>query len=128
MNNQSNSPQPADPEPGLPQEKPAQPGRSWDRAWERLVRLGLGEIALRVGTGLASIALILLVVWVMGNFYLKGKANNPSQASALAATLPTATGGTGAGPVGRSTGRRHRQEWHRAAGHAAYHPAGPPAL
>jgi murein DD-endopeptidase MepM/ murein hydrolase activator NlpD len=91
MNNQSNSPQPADPETGVPQEQPAPPGRSWDRAWERLVRLGLGEIALRVGTGLASIALILLVVWVMGNFYLKGKANSPAQISALAATLPTST-------------------------------------
>lgn len=57
--------------------------------WEILVRLGLGEIALRVGTGLASIALVLLVVWVMANFYLKGDVKN--QQEAQAAALPTAT-------------------------------------
>ncbi|HZW03892.1 MAG TPA: M23 family metallopeptidase [Anaerolineaceae bacterium] len=57
--------------------------------WENLVRMGLGEAALRVGSGLASIALILLVVWVMGNFYLKGEVNSP-QTSAIAAA-PTST-------------------------------------
>ena len=76
--------------PGCLRLEPEAPGRGWGRAWERLVRLGLGEIALRVGTGLASIALILLVVWVMGNFYLKGKSTNPQQA-ALAAAIPTMT-------------------------------------
>lgn len=90
MNDQSNSPVPADSTPGMPQAEPEASGRGWGRAWERLVRLGLGEIALRVGTGLASIALILLVVWVMGNFYLKGKATSPQQA-ALAAPIPTVT-------------------------------------
>jgi hypothetical protein len=58
--------------------------------WENIVRLGLGEIALRIGTGLASIALILLVIWVMGNFYLKGEVSGQPQQSAFAAA-PTAT-------------------------------------
>lgn len=91
MNDQSNSPQPADPLTDTPQLEPAAQGRGLGRAWERLVRLGLGEVALRIGTGLASIALILLVVWVMGNFYLKGKVNGSTQDAALAASLPTAT-------------------------------------
>ena len=55
------------------------------------MRLGLGEVALSVGTGLASIALILLVVWVMGNFYLKGKVNGSPPEAAQAAALPTTT-------------------------------------
>ncbi len=47
-------------------------GRSLTQIWEGLVRLGLGETALRVGAGLVSISLILLVIWVMSTFYLKG--------------------------------------------------------
>jgi len=62
----------------------------WAQLWEGLVRLGLGEVSLRVGTGLASIVLILLVIWVMGNFYLKGQSAQPAEA-ALAASLPTPT-------------------------------------
>lgn len=54
-------------------ENPISPPPSrWASLWEKIVRLGLGEIALRVGTGLASIAMVLLVVWVMSNFYLTG--------------------------------------------------------
>jgi len=90
MTDQSNSPQPADRETSAPQVEPEVRGSGLDRIWEGLARLGLGEISLRVGTGLASIALILLVVWVMGNFYLKGSANTPKDAAA-AATLPTTT-------------------------------------
>jgi murein DD-endopeptidase MepM/ murein hydrolase activator NlpD len=62
----------------------------WAQLWEGLVRLGLGEVSLRVGTGLASIVLILLVIWVMGNFYLKGQSAKPAEA-ALGASLPTPT-------------------------------------
>jgi murein DD-endopeptidase MepM/ murein hydrolase activator NlpD len=56
--------------------------------------MGLGETALRVGTGLASIAFILLVVWVMGNFYLKGDLSTEQPAAMSAAkaqVLPSAT-------------------------------------
>lgn len=75
-------------ETGLPGEEQTQQG--WNHVWDRLVRLGLGEVALRVGTGLASIVLILIVLWVMGNFYLKGKVNGYRDA-AIAAPLPTPT-------------------------------------
>ncbi|MGD0006568.1 MAG: peptidoglycan DD-metalloendopeptidase family protein [Anaerolineaceae bacterium] len=70
--------------------KSTKPPLSWTQVWENLVRLGLGEVTLRVGTGLASFVLVLLVIWVMGNFYLKGQAA-PGDQSALAATLPTPT-------------------------------------
>ncbi len=55
------------------------------------MRLGLGEIALRIGTGLASIALIMIVLWVMGTFYLKGNVTDHRGKAAMAAPLPTAT-------------------------------------
>lgn len=76
----------------LPDLQPAvQPKpRRWNEVWERLLRLGLGEIALRTGTILASIALVLLVLWVMGSFYLKGNVVYERDA-ALAAPLPTET-------------------------------------
>ncbi len=67
----------------------AQPAQQdWRQIWENLVRLGLGEVALRIGTGLSSIVLILLVIWVMGNFYLNGQIDAPREA-VMAAGLPT---------------------------------------
>jgi len=42
---------------------------SWVRFWDRVKKLGMGDIALRTGTALVTIGLIGLVVWVMkGNF------------------------------------------------------------
>jgi len=65
---------------------------SWGQIWEGLLRLGLGEVSLRLGTALASIVLILLVVWVMRNFYLAGTANPPGSSEVVeAAPLPSAT-------------------------------------
>lgn len=71
-----------------PQEKSAP--RRWNDIWESLLRLGLGEVALRAGTVLASITLVSLVLWVMGSFYLKGDVSY-SRDSAVAAPLPTET-------------------------------------
>ncbi|HWQ46055.1 MAG TPA: M23 family metallopeptidase [Longilinea sp.] len=54
--------------------------------WERIVRMGLGETALRVGTAVVSFVLILIVVWVMNNFYMGGinfTAEQVAQAAAL---------------------------------------------
>lgn len=45
----------------------------WQGLWEKLVRLGLGEITLRIGTVAVSFVFVGLAVWVMGNFYLKGE-------------------------------------------------------
>ncbi len=64
--------------------------RSWDQIWENLLRLGLGETALRAGTGLASLLLTLLVIWIMSSFYLNGPVTSNKDA-ALAAPLPTPT-------------------------------------
>ncbi len=73
----------------VPETKPSS-SKNWSYFWEGLVRMGLGEVSLRVGTGLASIALILMVVWVMGSFYLKGDVSS-FETAAMAAPLPTAT-------------------------------------
>ncbi|HEX7974651.1 MAG TPA: peptidoglycan DD-metalloendopeptidase family protein [Anaerolineales bacterium] len=85
----SQDPLVSDAEQTTEQEAPTR--RGWSYAWEVLVRLGLGEIALRIGTGLVSIVLIFIVLWVMGNFYLKGKVTDYREQSALAAPLPTST-------------------------------------
>jgi len=45
----------------------------WNKLLDKLVRLGLGEASLRVGTATLSFIMILVVVWIMGNFYLPGK-------------------------------------------------------
>ncbi len=64
--------------------------RQWNEIWEGLLRLGLGEIAVRTGTAIASVALVLLVLWVMASFYLKGDVAYERD-KAVAAPLPTAT-------------------------------------
>jgi LysM repeat protein len=71
-------------------QQPAHP-RGWNHLWEQLVRMGLGEVALRVGTGIASLVMILVVIWVMQNFYLKGEVEAASGPEILAALSPTAT-------------------------------------
>lgn len=65
------------------------PRRGWRHWWEQLVRMGLGEITLRVGTGIASLVILLIVVWVMRNFYLKGQVEESSSNTAFAASQPT---------------------------------------
>lgn len=85
-------PFPSDPEnlKETPEALPEKPRRSAFEVWDRIVHIGFGEIALRIGAGLASIALILMVVWVMNTFYLKGSVKSP-QTSAAASNEPTPT-------------------------------------
>lgn len=64
--------------------------RGWNATWERLIRLGLGEAALRAGTGLALLILVLLVAWMMGNSYQAAQ-QAPMQKAALAAPLAAET-------------------------------------
>ncbi len=66
-------------------------GIDWSKAWEYLVRLGLGEASLRIGAALLSIAFVLLVLWVMGNFYLEGQASAPEIEPDLAQAAPLIT-------------------------------------
>jgi murein DD-endopeptidase MepM/ murein hydrolase activator NlpD len=63
---------------------------NWLRLWDRLVRLGFGETALRVGTNVVSIVLFLIVIWVMSTFYVHGPARI-DQAVAFSALQPTPT-------------------------------------
>lgn len=64
--------------------------RNFKSVWENIEKIGLGEISLRVGTVIASIALILLVVWVMGRFYLQGDISE-TKAANIEVVTPTAT-------------------------------------
>ncbi len=75
-----------DPVPQLEQSVPGK--KNWRDRWENIVRMGLGEVSLRIGTTIVTVALVLLVVWVMGRFYLTGNINDKKLAEAAA---PTAT-------------------------------------
>jgi murein DD-endopeptidase MepM/ murein hydrolase activator NlpD len=80
-----------DKEPDSPLAPETQEGsKGVKRIWEGLVRWGLAESALRVGASVVTISLFLIIVWVMGTFYLNQHPNSPRQA-ALAASLPTLT-------------------------------------
>jgi len=61
--------------------------------WEGLSRAGLGETVFRVGTGLLSVALVLVAIWAMRSFYLHAQAKPAlkEEAVALVASLPSAT-------------------------------------
>jgi LysM repeat protein len=58
--------------------------------WNEIIQFGLGNVSLRIGTVIASMALILLVVWVMGRFYLEGEITEP-QTEVEVVSQPTAT-------------------------------------
>ncbi len=92
MHDSSESKFPISDQPDNPEEifdtLPARPRHSVVEIWDRIVHLGFAEIVLRIGAGLASIALILMVVWVMDTFYLKGEVKSP-QTSAVNAAAPT---------------------------------------
>lgn len=67
-------------------------GTKWSRIWENLIRLGLGETALRAGSGLALVIFALLITWVMGRFYLKqSEATSDGTVSAAVILAPTPT-------------------------------------
>jgi murein DD-endopeptidase MepM/ murein hydrolase activator NlpD len=64
--------------------------RGWLLLWDRLVRLGYGEPVLRASTYVLSLALFLVVIWVMSTFYVHGPARIPS-AGSLSGLQPTPT-------------------------------------
>jgi len=61
---------------------------AWNKIWDGLLRMGLGEVALRITTGIVSVLLVLIVVWVMSSFYLKGEIGDTNK-MVKAETLPT---------------------------------------
>ena len=64
--------------------------RGMAHIWENLVRAGFGESALRVGTSVVTISFFLIVIWLMGNFFLHSQSGAPRQA-AKAEVVPTVT-------------------------------------
>jgi len=59
--------------------------------WEGITQAGLAESAQRLGTNLLLLALILIVVWAMRQYYPDSKQQRSPSEAALAAPLPTAT-------------------------------------
>jgi murein DD-endopeptidase MepM/ murein hydrolase activator NlpD len=59
------------------------------RTMETLARLGLGEVAVRIGTNVLAVAVLILVVWLMQIFYSQAISGGTSNAQA--ASGPTAT-------------------------------------
>ena len=52
----------------------------WLSLWQNIQRRGLTHQAMRIGTGLASITLVLVAVWVMNRFFLTGNVTNAQKA------------------------------------------------
>ena len=68
------SPKTEDESPVQPENKsPSRIPKSGRELWERLLLLGLGETSLRVITGILALILVLVVVWVMGRYFLKSQ-------------------------------------------------------
>ncbi|MGB9896503.1 peptidoglycan DD-metalloendopeptidase family protein [Thermanaerothrix sp.] len=74
--------------------KSSDPVKYFPDWWDHLTRMGLGEITLRIASGLASLVLILIVVAVMGNLSPQSTplaAGGAAQAAALPTATPTIT-------------------------------------
>jgi murein DD-endopeptidase MepM/ murein hydrolase activator NlpD len=89
----------------MSEERPSpSPEKPKDRIslWERLVRMGLGESVLKIGTAVASVILFIIIAWVMSRFYVKSRvtasgstgestsflASSPTQVSPDSLTIP----------------------------------------
>jgi murein DD-endopeptidase MepM/ murein hydrolase activator NlpD len=61
----------------------------WQQIWGRLLKLGLGETALHVITGVFAVVLILVVVWIMSSYFLKEKTDDSNLGLVSATTQTT---------------------------------------
>jgi murein DD-endopeptidase MepM/ murein hydrolase activator NlpD len=82
--------------------RPSEKARPQVSLWEKLVRMGLGETVLKVGTAIVSIMLFILIAWVMSRFYVKSRvsasgssggstgflSSSPTQVSPGSLTIP----------------------------------------
>lgn len=77
----------------VPKKSPAASKNRFLALWEGLSQAGLAESAVRLGTHALLVAVILVVAWVMRQFYGVAQADISTVAdqAALAAALPTAT-------------------------------------
>ncbi len=60
-----------------------EPVSVWLSLWQSIEQRGWTEPAMRIGTGLATITLLLIATWVMNSFFLSGTVNNPQKADFL---------------------------------------------
>ena len=60
---------------------------AWERIWMRVQKLGWQDSALRLGAALVCLALVMLIIWVMHSYYLKGSLISTSADVALAAPI-----------------------------------------
>jgi len=65
-------------------EPPEETTPLWLSLWQNIQRMGLTEQAMRIGTGLASITMVLIAVWVMNSFFLTGNVTNAQKADFFA--------------------------------------------
>jgi murein DD-endopeptidase MepM/ murein hydrolase activator NlpD len=61
-----------------------------EKFWNQLLRVGLGESALRVGTAVFSLLLVLAVVWMVSRFYLNRQEEPPAAGGAITPTSQAA--------------------------------------
>ncbi len=59
--------------------------------WDVFVRQGMGDLAVKIGTGAALLLLVLVIIWVMGRYYLHGNRITFAAAAAETETTPQAT-------------------------------------
>jgi murein DD-endopeptidase MepM/ murein hydrolase activator NlpD len=59
--------------------------RGWSSLWTNIQHNGWGEMALRVGSALVCLVLVVSIIWVMRSFYLKGKMVEPAAAMDVSA-------------------------------------------
>ncbi len=62
--------EPAETQPPI-EENPPKPEPVLKKFWERLHAFGLGDSVMRIATGVTTVLLVLLVVWLMDTFYLR---------------------------------------------------------
>ena len=77
----------------LPSQKDRGAPGIFGRLVDTLVGIGLGESLLRTGTTVLSIALLVVVVWLLRIFYIQGSEADTASASALQAVATVPVGG-----------------------------------
>ena len=60
------------PENPTPQAEPFSLARVWEVFWHNITKLELADDALRIGTGVLTVLMVVLVVWVMGSILENG--------------------------------------------------------
>lgn len=94
MTDKSNTPSESLPEDELELQDPVEQNENkksitLTQIWNKILHFGLGESTVRIGTAVASLVLIALVVWVMSKFFLKAEKSSAlptPQTSSLVAT------------------------------------------